>query len=94
MKDKASESVNQFIKEKKTSNLRAIYNQVIDKVSNLPLLEDIMQATRKDPLDWTPSLPKALDQSNKSYVEQCIALDVGIQKSKTSSMELVLITTA
>ena len=51
LKAKASESVNQFIKEKKTSNLRAIYDQVIDKVSNLPLLEDIMQATRKDPLD-------------------------------------------
>ena len=44
------------------------------------MLEDILNATRNKPIDWIPSLPKAHDQSDESYEEQCAALQIGIDK--------------
>ena len=51
LKAKALNSVIKFIKEKRISNLKSIYEQVLEKVNNLPLLEDTIQATRMAPLD-------------------------------------------
>ena len=44
LKAKASETVNEFIREKKLSNLKAVYDQICDKVENLPLLDEILNA--------------------------------------------------
>ena len=82
LKAKASETVNEFIREKKLSNLKAVYDQICDKVENLPLLDEVLNATRSEPLDWNPVLPKAPDQSDESHAEQVAALEIGIRKIK------------
>ena len=51
LKAKVSESIDQFIKEKRRNNLKLICNQIYNKISNLPALKDILQATQLNPLD-------------------------------------------
>ena len=79
LQGKASDLVEQFIKDKRSSNIKSVYDQICDQIIDLPTLDEILEATRINPLNWSPSLPKDTDQSDESYIEQCAALEIGVK---------------
>ena len=68
----------QFINDKWTSNIKAVYDQNFDQIV-YTMLDEILEATRINPLNWSSSLPKAPDQLDESYVEQCASLEIGVK---------------
>ena len=81
-KEKASDLVQQFIEDKRASNIKEVHDQICDQFVDLPTLDEILETTRINALNWSPSLPKATDQSDESYLEQCTALEIGVKKIK------------
>ena len=79
LRAKASDKVDKFIKEKKIHLLHTIYYQICDKIS-LPLLDGIQNATRNNPVDWISRLQKITNQSNESFNQQKLGLEMGMKK--------------
>ena len=61
LKSKSLRLVQKFIKDKRTIIIKAFYDKMCHQIVDLTSLNDILEATRINPLNWTPSLPKVTD---------------------------------
>ena len=80
-KQKAAAEVNNHAREQKINLINTVHDQLQDKIY-LPPLDDIMNATRQNPLNWEPRLRRKFDQSCDSFIEQKKSLNIGLKKNK------------
>ena len=73
-----NEQVNQFWKAKKRDQLRAIY-ETMPMAEGIPTIEDVMETDKLHPIEWDPLevLERAEEQSQESYDEQMLAMEIG-----------------